>query len=261
MVLAVELDNAKISFGIFNEEVMSCKFDMSADIRKTSDEYLILAHSMFCSLGIKPEDIDGAAISSVVPQLTDVIVDVIKKLAGNIKIVVLGIGCKTGFPIKVDNPSELGGDIVANAAAVSSMFGAGAKAPCVIIDMGTASTVFAMNGRGEFVGGAIIAGMGMSVDSLHDSTAQIPSVGIVPPIKAIGKNTRDSVRSGIIFGNAFMIDGFIDRFCDEMGVNSAEVFITGDYANAVIPACTHKMQYIPNLTLLGLYCIYKNNIR
>ncbi len=263
MVLAVELDNSQISFGIFRKEEMVCHFHISTNMQKTSDEYLITAGGLFGHHGIDPAEIEGAIVSSVVPQLTDVMADVIKKIAGEIQILVVGAGCKTGFPIKVDHPSELGGDIVANVAAAIHMMDMGLmpKRPCMIVDMGMAGTIFAVNAKGELVGGTILPGMGMSAEALHEVAAQIPAVGLAMPGRAIGKNTRDSVRSGIVFGQALMIDGFIDRFCDELNIDDAEVLITGHFAKVVLPACAHPMRHIPNLTLMGLNCIYRNNVR
>ncbi len=264
MIAAVAISNSKISLGLFENDEIICNACIHADIKKTSDEYLLIVEGILKSHGITSESIKGAAVLSVVPLLTDVIIDTVRKLAGDIHIVVLGRGSKSGVAIKVDNPSELGGDIVANAAAVVYMLkdSNNSGTPCIIIDMGMASTVFAVNSRGELIGGSIFAGVGMSTEVLRNDTAQLPSIGIAAPQRAIGKNTRESVCSGIVLGNAFMLDGFIDRFCKDMKCeNNAQIFITGEYAQTVMPLCTHKMIYVPHLTLNGLYIIYKNNTR
>ena len=263
MVIAVEIDNSRISFGIFDaSDDMVASFAVATDLRKTSDEYAVTVGTIFDFYKIELCDICGAVISSVVPQLTDVIRASLGKLMGDIQTVVVGKGTKTGFPIKVDNPSELGADLVSNAAAAMSLLSREkiSGTPCVIIDMGTATTVFALNERGEYIGGSIMAGVGISLDALHGKTAQLPAVSPAAPTRAIGKNSQESVRSGVILGNAMMIDGFIDRFTQEMRCNAEPcVIATGEYADAVIPFCTHTLRYVPQLTLLGAYSIYKNN--
>ena len=168
---------------------------------------------------------------------------------------------KTGFAIKVDNPSELGADLVANATAVMEIKANEniIKGASVIIDVGTATTIFALNEKNEFIGGSIFPGIGMSLNSLHGDTAQLPNVSLIPPTKIIGKNSQDSIRSGVVFGTAIMIDGFIDKFAKEMNSDNVNVFITGEYAQALLSLCSSKYRYIPDLTLRGLYSIYKKN--
>ena len=267
MLLAVEIDNTQITLGIFEDtekNVLSRSFKISTDINKTSDEYAVTIGGIFTYYKIALSDIDGAVISSVVPALTGVIRDTIKQLVGNVEPLIVGKGVKTGFPIKIDNPSELGTDLVANAAAVIDIKNKEnkQKIPAIIIDMGTATTIFAINTNGEYIGGSIIPGIGISLDVLHGKTAQLPNVTPAAPTHIIGKNSSESVRSGIIFGNAMMIDGFIRKISDEMKCGGrADVFVTGEYAQTVIPYCDNDMRYIPELTLLGLLCIYRNNTK
>ena len=267
MLLAVEIDNTQISFGVFenmNENILSKSFKVATDINRTSDEYTVIIDGIFGYYGIDRTLIDGAVICSVVPMLTDVVRNAVKRLVGEIEVLTVGKGIKTGFPIKIDNPSELGTDLVANAAAVIHIRNKEnkTKSPCIIIDMGTATTIFAVNANGEYVGGSILPGVGISLDVLHGKTAQLPNVTPDAPTRAIGKNSSDSVRSGVILGNAMMIDGFVRKFADEMKCgDKTEVFITGEYADAVIPYCEHAMRYVPELTLMGLFCIYRNNIK
>ncbi len=265
MLLAIELDNSEICFGLFehgDDYGLILSFKISADIKKTTDEYSVTVASLFDFYKVRCQDINGAIISSVVPQLTEVIFDMVKRLVG-VEPLVVGKGIKTGFPIKIDNPSELGADLVANAAAAVDLIKKEHvhKKPCIIIDMGTATTIFAINANGEYIGGSIFSGVGMALDALHGMTAQLPTVSPITPTRAIGKNSQDCVRSGVILGNAMMIDGFVDRFSKEMKCEgNVEIFITGEYARTVIESCSHSMRYIPHLTLIGLDCIYKNNI-
>ena len=264
MVLAVDIDNSRVDFGLFDENGSLVKsFGIATDDRKTSDEYVSTVNGILTYYGVERREIRGAVILSVVPLLTDVLKDAVRKLAGEIEIALVGKGVKTGFAIKVDNPSELGADLVANAAAAVGILQAEQKPhrPCIIIDMGTATTVFALNAKGEFIGGSIMAGVGMSLEALHGRTAQLPVVSPSSPTRAIGKNSQDSVRSGVILGNAMMIDGFIEKFSAEMKCASEpEIFVTGEYADAVIPYVKATVRYIKELTLLGAYTIYKNNL-
>ena len=264
MILAMNVNNSYISIGIFE----SCEkrnalntFSISSDINKTSDEYVsvirnILEYSKIDILGF-----EGAIVSSVVPQLTETISDTVYKLIGTMPIIV-GPGVKTGFSIKIDSPSEMGADLVANAAAiVSENKEKGVHKASVIIDLGVANTIFAINRFGEYIGGCIFPGIKLSLDALHSSTAQLPNVTMILPEKAIGKNSKESLCSGVILGNAIMIDGFIDRFSKEMRCkkDELEIYATGKYAELVLKACTHSIEYRPTLTLDGLYYIYIKN--
>ena len=263
MLLAIDIDNAQISFGLFesiDDEAVSKSFKIATLKNKTSDEYAITLDAMFNYYGIDRADISGVVMCSVVPTLTETIKDAVARIADGGEILTVGRGIKTGFPIKIDNPTELGTDLVANAAAVMNLKKSN-KTSAIIVDMGTVTTVFAINASGEYIGGSILPGIGISFDVLHGKAAQLPVVTPAAPAHAIGKNSGDSVRSGVIFGNAMMIDGFIDRFADEMRVSKADVFITGEYAEQVIPYCKHEMRHINDLTLLGLTCIYRNNLK
>lgn len=261
MILAVKIGNDRISFGVFENsdraEVLH-GFEISADIKKTADEYSCLIREMTLSCGLSLSDIDGAILSSVVPCLTETISETINKLVG-VQPMTVGPGVKTGFPIKTDNPSELGADLVANAAAI--VLDNDPKIPAIIIDMNTATTIFAINKKGEYIGGCILPGIRTSFDSLRDSTALLPNVSISVPDKAIGKNSADCVRSGVILGNAIMIDGFIEKIENEMGCANGEanLFATGEYAELLVGMFKRKVNYVADLTLKGLLRIYKKN--
>lgn len=266
MLLAVDIDNVQISFGLFedvDEDSVNKRFKIATVANKTSDEYAVTIDAILSRYCTDVSDVDGVVISSVVPSLTEILKDAVLKVTGDANVLVVGKGIKTGFAIKIDNPSELGTDLVANAAAVmyAKRKENKAKTPAVIIDMGTATTVFAINGNGEYIGGSILPGIGISFDVLHGRAAQLPIVTPAAPINIIGRNSSDSVRSGIILGSAIMIDGFIDRFADEMKTSKTDVYITGEYAEQVIPYCKHGMIHVESLTLLGLAYIYRNNFK
>lgn len=266
MLLAIEIDNSHINFGFFEldeSNTLVNSFKISADTAKTSDEYAVSINGMLSFYGIERTDVTGAIVSSVVPQLTNTLLTAIKSLL-EIDALTVGKGIKTGFPIKTENPSDLGADLVANAAAVTDIKirENTSKLPCIIIDMGTATTVFAINANGEYIGGSILPGVGLSLDVLHGRTAQLPTVTLTLPSRYIGRNSQESIRSGVMLGNAIALDGFIEAFSKEMRCGKdVEVFITGEYSEPFVGLCKHKMRRIPELTLIGLCCIYKNNVK
>ncbi len=264
MLLAVNVGNKNISFAIFEDGAAEpvAKFKIAADISKTADEYVILVKQLLDFSGIDAKTVDGAIMASVVPPLNDVIKHVILALTGKTPIIV-GPGVKTGFAIRIDDPAELGADIVANASAVvSTLKEEKSENPAVILDMGTVTTLFAINKNREVVGGAILPGVGMSLDSLHREAALLPIIELTGSTRAIGKNTKESLISGVLFGQAAMIDGLVDRFEKELKCKSGEamLFATGESSKPVIGNCAHSFRYDPTLTLKGLACIYKNTV-
>lgn len=264
MLLAVDVANKNISFAVFDElsAEPTVKFRIAADISKTADEYAVTLAQLLDFSGIDVKRVDGVIMASVVPALNDVIKHVILRLTGKTPVTV-GPGVKTGFAIKIDDPAELGADIVANAAAVvASLKEQKTDRPAIILDMGAATTLFAINKKREVIGGAILAGVGMSLDMLHEKTALLPSIEMSGVSRAIGKNTKESLISGVILGQAAMIDGLIDRFERELKCDAGEalVFATGENCKPVIANCTHEISYDPALTLKGLARIYKNTV-
>ena len=260
MLLAIDIGNSSISTGLFclDSGELKYTFKLSSDKERTADEYLAQMGSMFYMSGIEKEKISGAIISSVVPTLTHKLEECAERLCGG-RAKIVGPGLKTGFAIKIDNPSELGSDLVANTAGVLGILGKGLA--CIIVDMGTATTVSAISEGGEYLGNCIMPGVRVALDSLHAETAQLPEVTLSTPKRVIGKNSGDSVRSGVIIGNAIMVDGLIDEFEKEMKLErGAVIYATGGLCEGVLPACRHKMIFDPHLTLKGLYFIYKNNL-
>ena len=265
MLLAVNIGNSRVSVGVFdvNGDIY-CRFKLSTDNNKTADEYSSLMRSIFSERGFDVTEINSVIISSVVPRLTVTVFDALRAVT-EITPVIVGPGVKTGYSIKIDNPSELGGDIVANVAAVigKQKKEHGKVLPSVIVDMNTVTTVSAVNKNGEFIGCSIFPGVQMSFDVMHGSTALLPNVMLSSPQKAIGRSSQESVRSGVIFGNAFMLDGFVYKFAREMKckIEELELTITGEYANVLMNVCNSKFTYDEDLTLKGLYYIHLNNIK
>ena len=265
MLLAVNVGNENISFAIFEDSSAEpvAKFSIAADIRKTADEYAVTVKQLLDFSGIDGKAVDGAIMASVVPGLNDVMRHVILTLTGKTPISV-GPGVKTGFAIKIDDPAELGADIVANASAVVSILKEEkCEKAAIILDMGSVTTLFAINKNREVVGGAILPGVMMSLDALHRETAQLPNVEMSGSHRAIGKNTKESLMSGVIFGQAAMIDGLVDRFEKEMKCESENVrlFATGENCKPILGNLIHIFDYDPALTLKGLAQIYKKTVK
>ena len=263
MLLAVNVGNKNISFAVFDESAQEPKarFSMAADVRKTADEYAVTVKQLLDFSGIDTAAVDGAIMASVVPQLNDVMRHVILALTGKTPIIV-GPGVKTGFAIKIDDPAELGADIVANAArAVSVLKQEKCEKAAIILDMRSVTTIFAINKNREVVGGAILPGVEMSLDALHRDTAQLPNIEMSGVTRAIGKNTKESLMSGVVYGQAAMIDGLVDRFEKELKCENAVLFATGEYCKPLLGNLNRNFRYDPVLTLKGLAQIYKNTVK
>ena len=265
MLLTVNIGNARISVGVFRDEtdVLLAKYEIATDLYRTSDEYSNLMKSMLRERGVDADELTDGILSSVVPQLTETVKESMTSIVGKEPMIV-GPGMKTGFPIKIDNPSELGGDIVADvAAALYWVRKEGQKKAAVVAHVGTVTTVSAVNARGEFLGCAIFPGIRLSFETLHGKTAQLPNVSLCAPSAAIAKNSQDSVRSGVICGHAMMLDGFVERFAKEMKCSPDEVVCisTGRDAKYVGEICKRKFVFHEDLTLWGLLRLYQNTTK
>lgn len=263
MIIAVNIGNTRISVGFF-DDASSCvkyKLELSTDYTKTVDEYFATVKLIIRESGFDIDGLCGGVVSSVVPQLTETLCETVRRFTGEEPLLV-GPGVKTGFPIKIDSPAELGGDMVANAAAVvAKNKNENNTRASVVVDMGAVTTVSAINKHGEFVGCSIIPGVQMSLEALHGNTALLPNVAYSAQTRAIGKNSQESVRSGVILGHAMMLDGFVLRFAKEMKATAEEIncVITGEYAKYVLPMCRTSFEYDEELTLAGLWFIYRKS--
>lgn len=255
MILAIDIGNSNIMLGGFEGDQLTFVVNMSTEINKTADEY---ASKMLGVLSVHKavgKSVSGAIISSVVPPLNSVIKKALRLLWG-IDAMTVGPGVKTGLNIHCDTPSSVGADLICACVAVHKLYGG----PALIIDMGTATKMTVVNAKGAFAGVSIIPGVLMGLNSLSEQTAQLPKIGLEAPKNVIGKNTADSMRSGVIFGNAAMIDGMIDRIKDELGAETLSVYATGGVAHLIIPHCKHTIAFDEHLVLRGLHIIYKKNL-
>lgn len=253
MIIAVDIGNTNIVLGFLENEKMVHECRLSTAVDDSADEYAIKFKSIFEIFEIEVDSIEGSVLSSVVPPLNRTISKALVLLTGKMPVVV-GPGVKTGLNIKINNPAELGADMVVGA--VASI----AKYPCpqIIFDLGTATTASVIDKNGCFIGGAILCGAKTALNALSTSTAQLPQIEIVAPDHAIGTNTIDSMRSGIVFGTAAMLDGLIKRFESELG-EKATVIVTGGLGGVIASNCESEVIVDKYLLIDGLRMIYEKN--
>ena len=226
---------------------------MATDLIKTSDQYRAELKTMLNLFEVDPTAIEGSIVSSVVPPLLNSFKTAIRKLTGK-SCMIVGPGIRTGLNIRMDNPAEVGSDLIVAAVAGIAQYGA----PLLLVDMGTATTITAVDGSGCFVGGCICPGVRISMEALTGRTAQLPGISLDKPQRAIGKNTRDCMRSGIMLGAAAMLDGLLDRMEAELDA-PAKVVATGGIARFVLPLCRREITYDGALMLKGLQLLYQKN--
>ena len=255
MLLAIDVGNTKIAFGVFKGANLERTLSVSTGIRRLADDYAALLLYLLPRHNIDPSKITGAAICSVVPPVGMVLEEVCRRYL-NTEPLVVGAGIKTGVRIRMDNPKEVGADRVVNAVAVYRLYGG----PAILIDLGTAITFDVISSEGDYLGGAIAPGMEVAAESLFLRAAQLSRVELVPPEHAVGKNTITAIQSGIVFGYVGLVEGMVARLRRELGEN-AQVVATGGYAD-VIAAQTPVIEKVnPDLTLVGLRLIYELNRR
>ncbi len=254
MILAIDIGNTNITLGGYANGDIQFISRLSTDSRRTADQYAVELYDMVRLCGYSVTDTEGCIISSVVPAVGSAIARAVKKLTGLIPIEV-GPGIKTGVHIKIDNPGQLGADLAAGAAGALGKY----SMPCIIIDMGTATTLSVLDKEGAFVGGVIAAGVGLTLDALTSNTTLLPSISLKAPQKTIGKNTVACMQSGLIYGTAAMLDGLIARMEAELG-ESCTVVATGGRAEQIVPHCQKEMILDDNLLINGLIQIYYKNI-
>lgn len=253
MILAVDVGNTNIVLGFLEGERLVNECRLSTAVNDSAEEYAIKLNSIFEICKIKPEEIEGSALSSVVPPLNRTISKAIMLITGK-KPIVIGPGIKTGLHIKTNNPAELGADMVVGA--VASI----AKYPCpqIIFDLGTATTASVIDRDGCFIGCSILCGVKTALTALASGTAQLPQIEIVAPKSPIGTNTIDCMRSGTVYGTAAMIDGLVKRFEKELG-EKATVIITGGLGGVISKYCETDVIVDKNLLIDGLRMIYEKN--
>lgn len=254
MLLTFDIGNTNITVGGFEGNRLVFTARLASDARLTADQYAVQIKDVLALHNVTVTAEDDGVIGSVVPTLTRSFTGAMERLTGKTPLV-LGPGVKTGLNIQVDNPAQLGADLVAGAV------GALASYPCPLafIDLGTASTIFVLDEKGALRGGVIAAGIRSTLDALTSHTAQLPSIPMEAPAHIIGRNTADCMKSGLIVGAAAMIDGFIDRMEEELGLPFATILATGGLCSEVVPCCRRKITVDDNLLLDGLRIIFEKN--
>lgn len=253
MILAIDIGNTNIVTGCVEGKEILFRERLSTAHRATRLEYSALFKTAFDMYGVNAKNIEGAIISSVVPSVTNTVKEAIEKLC-DIKVMVVGPGIKTGVSIVIDNPAQLGSDLAVDAVASLAEY----SVPQIVVDMGTATTISAINKDRQFIGGAILPGVAVSHDALITRTSQLPKIAFEKPKKIIGSNTVDSIKSGILYGNAGAIDGIIERFEEELG-EKCTVIATGGLAKVIVPLCKKEIIVDEDLLLKGLMIIYDRN--
>lgn len=254
MILAVDMGNTNIEVGCIDDKKIHFTERISTDIHKTELEYAVLIKTIMEIHDVEAADIDGSIISSVVPPLTHIVKTSLRMLLKQTPVVV-GAGLKTGLNIKMDNPGQMGADLVVDSVAGMAVYGS----PLIVVDMGTATTMSVIDRDNNYIGGVILPGVNISLESLVSETSQLPRISLATPKKVIGKNTIDAMKSGIIYGEASRIDGMIGRFEKELGYEMA-VVATGGLAKVIVPHCERRIILDSELMLKGLKIIYDKNI-
>ena len=254
MILTIDMGNTNIVIGGIDEEKTYFEERITTIHSRTSTEYALLIKDILDLHSIDKSQIEGSIVSSVVPPLNAPIQSAIKKILGRRPLLV-GSGMKTGLNILMDNPKSVGSDQIVDAVAALQEY----PCPIIVIDMGTATTMSVIDKHGNYIGGVILPGLKVSLDSLSSNAAQLPFISLEIPGKVIGKNTIDCMRSGILYGNAAQMDGIIDRMEEELG-ETASVVATGGLSRFVTPLCRHKIHYDQALLLKGLLALYRKNM-
>ncbi len=253
MLLVIDIGNSNVAIGVFEGEKLCATWSIATDVHKTADEYAILLLNLLPHHGLDSSQVKQAILCSVVPPLVATFEELCRRYLG-ISPIVVGAGIKTGIRILYDNPREVGADRVADAVAAFRLYGG----PVIVVDFGTATVFDAVSEEGDYLGGAIAPGIGISAEALFEHAAKLPRIELVRPKRAIGRNTVSSMQSGIIFGYVGLIEGVISRFQQELG-GKARVVATGGLAN-VIARETPMVDIVdPHLTLVGLRLIHEIN--
>jgi type III pantothenate kinase len=256
MLLALDVGNTQTVIGLFGDPEKGELLDhwrVASVSERTSDELALLVQEFLGFHGFSfEEDVDGVAIASSVPRLTAALREMTLRYFG-FSPLVIEPGIKTGMPILYENPKEVGADRIADATAAYDLYGG----PTIVVDFGTATTIEAINDKGEYLGGAIMPGIEISLDALFERAAALRRVELVEPRSVVGKNTIESIQSGILFGQAAMVDGMCRRFESEIG--EATVVATGGLSGLIAPYSSAIHHHEPWLTLFGLRLIYLRN--
>lgn len=254
MILVVDIGNTNIVLGVYRGDELLHHFRLSTARQSTVDEYGVLIHNLFHMSNISFKDVEGVIISSVVPPLVQVIAEMCVKYIGKDPLLV-GPGIKTGLNLRYENPREVGADRIVNAVAAIEQY----KCPLVVVDFGTATTFDCIDAGANYLGGAIVPGLGISTEALYQRASKLPRIELEKPKKVIGRNTVHAMQAGIIFGYAGQVEGIVRRIKLEMNAPVLKVIATGGLAPLIAGETDCIDEVNPMLTLEGLRIIYNRN--
>ncbi len=250
MLLTVDVGNTNIVLGLFDGDHLFDSYRIKTDPRVTADELALMFRGL---LSAHPAP-DGVALCSTVPAVLDQLTAMLDRYFSDVQTVVVGPGVKTGVPILTDNPREVGPDRIVNTLAAHRLYGG----PAVVVDFGTSTNFDVVSAKGEFLGGALAPGVEISVDALAARAARLFKVELIPPRSAIGKNTSESLQSGLLYGFAGQVDGMVRRIAGELGEEPV-VLATGGLSHLMVTVCEEIDHHEPDLTLIGLRLVYERN--
>jgi type III pantothenate kinase len=259
MLLTIDIGNTHTVLGLFEGSDIVEHWRISTDPRRTADEHAVLFQGLMNNHPLVGQGgVDGIAICSTVPSVLHEMRDMIRRYYGDIPALVVEPGVKTGMPVLVDNPKEVGTDRIINALAAVHLYGP----PCIVVDLGTATSFDAVSRKGEWIGGAIAPGIEISVEALGARGAQLRKIELARPRSVIGKNTVECMQAGILYGFAGQIDGVVNRMAEELAddPNDVTVVATGGLAPLVLEEAEVIDEHEPWLTLIGLRLVYERNI-
>ncbi len=257
MILALDCGNTSITVGFVDEaRCVLQKFTLPTDMHETEFGYAAKIEQITKLLGIDISNVEGCAISSVVPPVTDALYRAMKLLTKK-EIFIVGAGVKTGLHICINDPGTLAADLVTSAVAAKEEY----STPCIIVDMGSATTVTVLDGSKRFVGGAIYPGVAISLTSLAEKTALLPHIELSVPKSSVGLNTVECMKAGMVYGTAGAVDGIIDSMSSELGLLEPTVVATGGVSGMILPYMRNKAILDEDLMLKGLRIIWDKNKR
>jgi len=255
MILTMDAGNTNVLLGCWADKKLVYTARMYTAQWRTAEEWAVLLRDILSSGGVDISLIEGAALSCVASPITSALANAIQRAFGCVPIVV-GPGVKTGLDIQIDNPAQLGSDMVCNAVAALRLY----EPPLIIFDMGTATSISVLDPRGRFLGGALVPGVRTALEALSSKAAQLPNISLDTPERVIGRNTIECMQSGSLFSTAAMVEGMTARIEEELGA-ACTVLITGGISEAIAPHIRREAVHNPSLLLEGLRMIYEKNAK